>query len=70
MARPLDFIVLYGDGKKIEEILWYIHTYGVEMCDLVDTIHYELYKEVEDKQSNIGCDSWKQGSHSPSIKLY
>lgn len=49
MAIPPCVLVLYGEGQKIEEILSYIYTYGVEMCDLIDLIHDELYKEAADE---------------------
>lgn len=42
------FILLQGDEDKVNEIVSYIDTYGVDTSDIVDFIHSELFKEVEE----------------------
>lgn len=42
------FILLQGEEKKVNDIVSYIDTYGVETSDIIDLIHSELYKEVKE----------------------
>ena len=42
------FILLQGDEDKVNEIVSYIDTYGVESSEIIDFIYSELFKEVEE----------------------
>ena len=41
-------LLLQGDEDKVNEIVSYIDTYGVDTSEIVDFIHSELFKEVEE----------------------
>ena len=41
-------ILLQGDEDKVNDIVSYIDTYGVNTSDIIDFIHSELFKEVEE----------------------
>lgn len=42
------FILLQGDEDKVNEIVSYIDTYGVETSEIIDFIYSELFKEVKE----------------------
>lgn len=41
-------LLLKGDEDKVNEIVSYIDTYGVDTLDIIDFIHSELFKEVKE----------------------
>lgn len=41
-------LLLKGDEDKVNEIVSYIDTYGVNTSDIIDFIHSELFKEVKE----------------------
>ena len=42
------FILLQGNENKINEIVSYIDTYGVDTSEIIDFIYSELFKEVKE----------------------
>ena len=41
-------LLLQGDEDKVNDIVSYIDTYGVDTSDIVDFIYSELFKGVEE----------------------
>lgn len=44
----ISLLLLKGDEDKVNEIVSYIDTYGVDTSDIIDFIHSELFKEVKE----------------------